>query len=123
MKPYFVPVPSVRPAFALISVLALVSLAALTATAFLASARLERSATRPIGDITRLQMALNTGKECATEVINRIGEPKWNFVTTYWRINPEDDFGYLFWERWGGQARTRSPGLIPAALPQPPGQI
>jgi len=102
MKPYFVPVPSVRPAFALISVLALVSLAALTATAFLASARLERSATRPIGDITRLQMALNTGKECATEVINRIGEPKWNFVTTYWRINPEDDFGYLFLGKMGG---------------------
>ena len=81
--------------FALISVLALVSLAALTATAFLASARLERSATRPIGDTTRLQMALNTGRECAAEVINRVGEPNWNFVTTYWRTNLADELGYL----------------------------
>ena len=96
MKTNFTPVYPSRPAFALISVLALVSLAALTATAFLASARLERSATRPIGDITRLQMTLNTGKECATEVINRIGEPYWNFVTTYWRTNSADELGYLF---------------------------
>jgi hypothetical protein len=82
--------------FALISVLALVSLAALTATAFLASARLERQATRPIGETTRLQMTLNTGRECASEVMNRIGEPYWNFVTTYWRPNPADELGYLF---------------------------
>ena len=82
--------------FALISVLALVSLAALTATAFLASARLERQATRPIGETTRLQMTLNTGRECASEVINRVGEPKWNFVTTYWRTNSADELGYLF---------------------------
>jgi len=102
MKPHPLPVYSSRPAFALISVLALVSLAALTATAFLASARLERSATRPIGDITRLQMALNTGKECATEVINRIGEPNWNFVTTYWRTAPTNDIGYLFLGKRGG---------------------
>ena len=80
--------------FALISVLALVSLAALTATAFLASARLERSATRPIGETTRLQMALNTGRECAAEVLNRVGEPNWNFVTTYWRTNLADELGY-----------------------------
>ena len=82
--------------FALISVLALVSLAALTATAFLATARLERQATRPIGETTRLQMTLNTGRECAAEVINRIGEPYWNFVTTYWRTNSTNEFGYLF---------------------------
>ena len=88
--------PASESGFALISVLALVSLAALTATAFLASARLERQATRPIGETTRLQMTLNTGRECASEVINRIGEPYWNFVTTYWRANPADELGYLF---------------------------
>jgi len=102
MKSRLNPISSSRPAFALISVLALVSLAALTATAFLASARLERSATRTIGDITRLQMTLNTGKECATEIINRIGETNWNFVTTYWRTNPADDIGYLFLGKRGG---------------------
>ena len=88
--------PRSKSGFALISVLALVSLAALTATAFLASARLERQATRPIGETTRLQMTLNTGRECAAEVINRIGEPYWNFVTTYWRTNSADELGYLF---------------------------
>jgi hypothetical protein len=87
---------SSQPGFALISVLALVSLAALTATAFLASARLERQATRPIGETTRLQMTLNTGRECASEVINRVGEPYWNFVTTYWRTNSTNELGYLF---------------------------
>jgi len=88
--------PESKSGFALISVLALVSLAALTATAFLASARLERQATRPIGETTRLQMTLNTGRECASEVINRIGEPYWNFVTTYWRTTSADELGYLF---------------------------
>jgi len=88
--------PVSKSGFALISVLALVSLAALTATAFLASARLERQATRPIGETTRLQMTLNTGRECASEVFNRIGEPYWNFVTTYWRTNSADELGYLF---------------------------
>jgi hypothetical protein len=88
--------PISKSGFALISVLALVSLAALTATAFLASARLERQATRPIGETTRLQMTLNTGRECASEVINRVGEPYWNFVTTYWRANSTDELGYLF---------------------------
>ena len=58
------------PSFALISVLALVSLAALTATAFLASARLERQATSSIGNATRLEMALNSGKVCASQVLN-----------------------------------------------------
>jgi hypothetical protein len=88
--------PGSKSGFALISVLALVSLAALTATAFLASARLERQATRPIGETTRLQMTLNTGRECAAEVINRIGEPYWNFVTTYWRTDLTNELGYLF---------------------------
>ena len=61
---------SFSPGFALISVLALVSLAALTATAFLASARLERTATRPLGEKVRLEMALNIGLNCAKEIIN-----------------------------------------------------
>jgi len=84
--------------FALISVLALVSLAALTATAFLASSRLERQATRSIGETTRLAMTLNAGRECATEVLNNVAEPGygWNFVTTYWRENPTNELGYLF---------------------------
>jgi hypothetical protein len=88
-----------KPGFALISVLALVSLAALTATAFLASARLERMATRSIGDTTRLNMALNVGMESATKSLKFIvGDPPrpWNFVTTYWRTNSADEVGYLF---------------------------
>jgi hypothetical protein len=88
-----------KPGFALISVLALVSLAALTATAFLASARLERTATRSIGDTTRLNMALNVGVESATKSLKFIvGDPPrpWNFVTTYWRTNSTDEVGYLF---------------------------
>jgi hypothetical protein len=88
-----------KPGFALISVLALVSLAALTATAFLASARLERTATRSIGDTTRLNMALNVGIESATKSLKFIvGDPprRWNFVTTYWRTNSTNEVGYLF---------------------------
>jgi hypothetical protein len=88
-----------KPGFALISVLALVSLAALTATAFLASARLERTATRSIGDTTRLNMALNVGVESATKSLKLIvgDSPRpWNFVTTYWRTNSTDEIGYLF---------------------------
>jgi len=88
-----------KPGFALISVLALVSLAALTATAFLASARLERTATRSIGDTTRLNMALNVGMESATKSLKFIvGDPPrpWNFVTTYWRTNSTNEVGYLF---------------------------
>ena len=83
-------------AFALISVLALVSLAALTATAFLASARLERQATSSIGTTTRLEMTLSAGKECAAELLDKIGQPNfgWNFVTTYWRTNIADELGY-----------------------------
>ena len=57
------------PSFALISVLALVSLAALSATAFLASARLERLASRPLADVTRLEMASSTGLAMAMSVL------------------------------------------------------
>jgi len=83
------------PSFALISVLALVSLAALTATAFLASARLERTATRPLGEKVRLEMALNIGFNCVKEIINDSVGSSYDTVTTYWRINPADDIGYL----------------------------
>jgi hypothetical protein len=83
-------------AFALISVLALVSLAALTATAFLASARLERQATSSISTTTRLEMTLSAGRECAAEILDKVGQPGfgWNFVTTYWRTNIADELGY-----------------------------
>ena len=83
------------PSFALISVLALVSLAALTATAFLASARLERTATRPLGEKVRLEMALNIGFNCAKEIINSSMGSSYDTVATYWRTNPADDVGYL----------------------------
>ena len=96
MKPSL---PSSSPSFALISVLALVSLAALTATAFLASARLERQATRSIGSQTQLDMALSSGMECAAQTINIMCEPKWNTAAVYWRgTNPDDwtkEIGYL----------------------------
>jgi hypothetical protein len=91
--------PSSSPSFALISVLALVSLAALTATAFLASARLERQATRSIGSQTQLDMALSSGMECAAQTINIMCEPKWNTTAVYWRgtnINDwTNEIGYL----------------------------
>lgn len=108
-----------RPGFALISVLAMVSLAALTATAFLAAARLEGQATRPISDTLRLQMALSAGRECAYQVLDQVAEPGygWNFVTTYWRgagtngawqgagTNPAtNDLGYLLM----GSANSRN---------------
>ena len=76
------------PSFALISVLALVSLAALTATAFLASARLERQATSSIGMTTRLEMALNSGKVCVSQVINDNSQTDVGgntHIVTYWR--------------------------------------
>ena len=89
--------------FALISVLALVSLAAMTATAFLASARLERLATRPLSQTTQLEWALASGEKCAEAVIGDASEPNTgtakNFVTTLWRgPNPADftnETGYL----------------------------
>ena len=85
--------------FALISVLALVSLAALTATAFLASARLERQATSSIGNTTRLEMALESGKVCASQVINDNSQPDVGgntHIVTYWRTNWADELGYPF---------------------------
>ena len=92
------------PSFALISVLALVSLAALTATAFLASARLERQATSSIGNATRLEMALDSGKICASQVIGDNTQPDVGntHVILYWRTNWTDELGYPFI----GQIRT-----------------
>jgi type II secretory pathway component PulK len=87
------------PSFALISVLALVSLAALTATAFLASARLERQATSSIGSSTRLEMALNSGKVCVAQVINDNSQADVGgntHIVTYWRTNWTDEIGYPF---------------------------
>ena len=87
------------PSFALISVLALVSLAALTATAFLASARLERQATSSIGNATRIEMALNSGKVCASQVINDNSQSDVGgntHIVTYWRTNWTDELGYPF---------------------------
>jgi len=87
--------------FALISVLALVSLAALTATAFLASARLERQATRPLSETVQLEWALASGEKCAEQMIGDAFEPTGpnNFVTTLWRgTGPNDwtnEVGYL----------------------------
>lgn len=87
------------PSFALISVLALVSLAALTATAFLASARLEKRATMSLSNSTRLEMALNAGACAAAEMLDYAPSKHFNFVTTYWRgTNPADwtnELGYL----------------------------
>ena len=86
------------PSFALISVLALVSLAALTATAFLASARLERQASSSIGKTTLLDMALNSGKFCVTALINDYLQSDLGntAITTYWRTNWIDELGYPF---------------------------
>ena len=86
------------PSFALISVLALVSLAALTATAFLASARLERQASSSIEKATLLEMALNSGKFCVTQLINDYSQADLGNVaiTTYWRTNWTDELGYPF---------------------------
>jgi hypothetical protein len=87
--------------FALISVLALVSLAALTATAFLASARLERQATRPLSETVQLEWALASGEKCAEQMIGDAFEPTGpnNFVTTLWRGTGPNDWtnetGYL----------------------------
>ena len=86
------------PSFALISVLALVSLAALTATAFLASARLERQASGSIGKTTLLEMALNSGKFCVTQLINDYCQTDLGntAIVTYWRTNWTDELGYPF---------------------------
>ena len=86
------------PSFALISVLALVSLAALTATAFLASARLERQASSSIEKATFLEMALNSGKFCVNQLINDYSQADLanTAIMTYWRTNWTDELGYPF---------------------------
>ena len=90
---------SSSPSFALISVLALVSLAALTATAFLASARLERQATMPLTQTTMLDMALDSGSVAALRLLEYGGAEQFNHVVTYWRGAGADDWtnelGYL----------------------------
>jgi len=87
------------PSFALISVLALVSLAALTATAFLASARLERQATRSLGETARLEMACASARACAGQSLNVMAQKSWQVLPTYWRgTNATDwtnELGYL----------------------------
>jgi len=103
------------PSFALISVLALVSLAALTATAFLASARLERQATSSIGNATRIEMALNSGKVCASQVINDNSQSDVGgntHIVTYWRTNWTDELGYPFI----GQIKTSGAGGQQSAI-------
>jgi len=86
------------PGFALISVLALVSLAALTATAFLASARLERQASSSIGKTTLVEMALDSGKYCVGQVINDYSKADLGncHIVTYWRTNITNEIGYPF---------------------------
>jgi len=105
---HFSPVSASSPSFALISVLALVSLAALTATAFLASARLERQATMPLTQTTILEMALNAGVNAAKEMLDYAPSKHFNFVTTYWRGAGTNDWtnelGYLL----SGAVRSES---------------
>jgi hypothetical protein len=90
---------SSSPSFALISVLALVSLAALTATAFLASARLERQATMPLTQTTMLDMALDSGAVAALRLLEYGAGEQFNHVVTYWRgtntNNWTNELGYL----------------------------
>ena len=90
---------SSSPSFALISVLALVSLAALTATAFLASARLERQATMPLAQTTMLDLALDSGSVAAMRLLDYGAGEQFNHVVTYWRGTNTDDWanelGYL----------------------------
>ena len=92
------------PSFALISVLALVSLAALTATAFLASARLERQASSSIGSATRIEMALDSAKVCVNQTLHDVMQPGNGntHVVLYWRTNWTNELGYPFI----GMART-----------------
>jgi hypothetical protein len=90
---------SFSPSFALISVLALVSLAALTATAFLASARLERQATLPLTQTTMLDMALDSGSVAALRLLEYGAGEQFNHVVTYWRGSGANawtnELGYL----------------------------
>jgi hypothetical protein len=80
-------------------VLALVSLAALTATAFLASARLERQATMPLTQTTMLDMALDSGSVAALRLLEYGAAEQFNHVVTYWRGSGANDWtnelGYL----------------------------
>ena len=100
------------PSFALISVLALVSLAALTATAFLASARLERQATSSIGNATRIEMALNSGKACAAQVVNDNLQPDFGntHIVTYWRGGGNNDWTNELGYPFIGQIKTSGAG-------------
>jgi len=99
------------PSFALISVLALVSLAALTATAFLASARLDRQATLSLGETARLEMACTSARECASQTLNLIFEPQWRTIATYWRGTNDTDWtnelGYLLLGKPNSSANVR----------------
>lgn len=98
--------------FALISVLALVSLAALTATAFLASARLERAATRSIGSQTQLDMSLQAGAEMARFLIDNAFQDNYvPAIVTCFRSNLTNDLGYL----WLGKP-TNNPAVAPTVL-------
>ena len=100
------------PSFALISVLALVSLAALTATAFLASARLERQATTSIGNSTRLDMALESGKVAASQVILESSQTDLGntHIVTYWRGSGANDWTNELGYPFIGQIKTSGAG-------------
>ena len=107
------------PSFALISVLALVSLAALTATAFLASARLERQATSSIGNATRLEMALNSGKVCASQVINDNSQSDVGgntHIVTCWRGGNVNDWTNELGYPFIGQIKTSGAGGQQSAI-------
>ena len=102
--------------FALVSVLALVSLAALSATAFLASARLERLASRPLADLTRLEMASGTGLAMAMGVLAQAGNTNYGLqrIVTYWRTNEADDLGYLLVGVFTNPANSLEISYLPA---------
>ena len=107
------------PSFALISVLALVSLAALTATAFLASARLERQATSSIGNATRIEMALNSGKACAVQVVNDNSQADVGgntHIVTYWRGGNVNDWTNELGYPFIGQTKTSGAGGQQSAI-------
>lgn len=110
------PLGRTSPSFALISVLALVSLAALSATAFLASARLERLASRPLADVTRLEMASGTGLAMAMGVLAQAGNTNYGLqrVVTYWRTNEMDDLGYLLVGTFADPANPLAVTFLPA---------
>ena len=104
------------PSFALVSVLALVSLAALSATAFLAAARLERLASRPLADLTRLEMASGTGLAMAMGVLAQAGSTNYGLqrIVTYWRTNEADDLGYLLLGIFTNPANSLEVSYLPA---------